>query len=152
MRQLRLWQAAVALLAIGAAAASCATGGTWGTTNPPVVVVNVTNFSSTTDIGIGTEISFSVRNVTDRDLTDLTLTVTTNPSNGVVVPFREMTIDRIEAGRTWTPRQPFLVRGKHAGQTAVFFTVSRNGEFLAKDYAIISVAPDEEMRPLFMKP
>ena len=137
---------------LAGAAASCATTNTWGTTNPPIAVVEVLNFTTSTDIGITTEIGFSVKNVTERELTDLTLTVTTNPSGGVDLPFKEMTIDRIEPNGTWAPREPFLVRGRRSGTTAVFFTVTQDGRFLARDYALVGVNPEDMTRTPFMSP
>jgi uncharacterized membrane protein len=134
------WLSALALIALGA---SCATMSNWGTTNPPVARVTVVNFDESTEIGIATEIYFSIANVTDQDLTGLTLTVTQNPSDGLKLPFSEMTIDRIPAHGSWTLDKAFMVTGEKAGSSAVFFTVSKNGEYLAKDYAMVHVGTDE---------
>jgi hypothetical protein len=123
-------------------AASCATPGTGMNAVPPEVKVSVINFAPSTGIGTTTEINFSVANLSDRELTGLTLTITTNPSDGVDLPYREMVIDRIVPRGTWNPGA-FVVRGRHPGTTAVFFTVTRDGAFLAKDYALVSVSPDE---------
>jgi hypothetical protein len=135
---------ALTVMAVLILAASCATLSNWGTTDPPIARVKVFNFSEYTDIGITTEISFSVTNVTDQDLTGLTLAVTQNPSNGLKLPFTEMTIERIPAHGTWKPDKAFLVTGKKAGSTVVFFTVTKGGEFLAKDYGTVNVSPDED--------
>jgi hypothetical protein len=107
-----------------------------------VARLKVFDYMETTDIGIVTDIYFSVTNVTDQELRDLTLTVTANPSYGVELPFTETTIDRIAPNGTWTPREPFLVRSQYSGEITVFFTLTKNGKFLSKDYAIIQVSPD----------
>lgn len=133
------WLSALALIALGA---SCATTGYWGTTNPPIARVKVFNFNESTQVGITTELDFSITNVTDQDLTGLTLTITQNPSDGLELPFKEMTIDRIPAHGTWTPAEPFLVRGRLAGSSAVFFTVTKDGAYLAKDYALVNVGTE----------
>jgi hypothetical protein len=125
-----------------AVTASCATGGAGMSAVPPEVKVTVVNFMESTDIGITTQIYFSVANLTDRELTGLTLTIATNPSDGVDVPYREMAIDPIAPNGTWNPG-PFVVRGRQPGTTAVFFIVSRDGVRLAKDYALVGVSPDE---------
>jgi hypothetical protein len=128
----------VALLAL-MAAGSCATMGNEGTAGSPEARVAVVNFISATDIGITTEIDFSVINLTDRELRGLTLTVDTNPSGGVDVPFNEETIDSIPPHGSWTPAESFLVRGRKPGETAVLFTVTRNGTVVARDYALVDV-------------
>ncbi len=124
---------------LAAAITSCASLEYWGTTNPPVARIKVFNYRETTDIGIATRLYFSVTNVTDQELRDLTLTVTVHPSDGVVLPYQETTIDRIGPNATWTPAEPFMVTDDHSGNITVFFTVSQNGKYLAKDYAIIHV-------------
>jgi hypothetical protein len=137
------------VMCVGVMAASCASLNNWGTTDPPIARVNVINFAPSTDIGITTEINFSVANVTDQDLTGLTLTITTNPSDGLELPYREKTIDRISAHGTWNPG-PYIVRGRKSGTTSVFFMVSKDGTFLAKDYSLVNVAPEEYFgRPPF---
>jgi hypothetical protein len=125
------------------AAGSCATVGDRGAAELPGVRVALVNFVSSTDIGITTEIHFSVVNETDQELKDLTLTVETNPSNGVDVPFSEKIIDRIPPHGSWAPDEPFLVRGRRPGETAVFFIVAKDGITLAKDYTLISVGPGQ---------
>ncbi len=125
-----------------AVAASCATTGAQ-TGVPPEVEVSVVNFAPSTDIGMTTEVNFSVVNLTDRELTGLTLVVTSNPSNGVDLPYEEKAIDRIVPGGSWNPG-PFVVRGRHAGSTAVFFTVMRDGVRLARDYALVHVGNDND--------
>jgi hypothetical protein len=45
--------------------ASCASLQNWGTTDPPIVRVEVLNFIAHTGIGITTAVYFSVINVTD---------------------------------------------------------------------------------------
>ncbi len=126
------------------AMASCATGGARTAAVPPEVKVSVINFAPSAGIGTTTEINFSVVNLTDRELTGLTLTISLNPSNGVEVPYREMAIDRIPPRGSWNPG-PFVVRGREPGTTAVFFTVTRDGVSLARDYALVGVSPDEFM-------
>jgi hypothetical protein len=123
--------------------ASCASLDTWGTTDPPVVRVNVVNPLSTTSLGLPTTVYFSVVNVTDEALTDLTLDVSLNPINGVDVPFRSVVIDRIEPRGSWKPDERFSVRGRRPGTTAVYFVVTKDGEFLAKNYCLITVAPGD---------
>ncbi len=129
--------------------AACATVNTWGTTNPPIARLKVFDYTQYTDIDAGVQIDFSINNVTDQDLTNLTLTVTQNPSNGVYLPFTEMTIDRIPAHGTWTPNRPFVVRGRYAGSSVVFLTLTENGKFLAKDYGMVWVAPDNNEHRIF---
>jgi hypothetical protein len=138
------WGVAVLTLA----AASCAAVGGPTSAVPPEVKVTVVNFAPSTDVGISTEINFSVTNLTDRELTGLTLTIKTNPANGVDLPYCEMAIDRIDPRGTWNPG-PFSVRGRLSGTTAVFFIVSRDGVPLAKDYALVGVSPDD---PLWDRP
>ncbi len=128
------------------AAGSCATVGERGTAESPVVRVGVVNFLSSTDIGINTEINFSVVNLTDQELKDLTLTVDLNPSDGVDVPFTTTTIDRIPPKGSWTPGEPFLVRGRRPGQTTVFFIVTKDGTLLGRNYTIVDVAPGQVIR------
>jgi hypothetical protein len=124
------------LVGLFAVLASCATAG------PSVVVVKVDNFAEQTEVGMATEIYFSVANVTDQELKNLTLTVTTNPSDSIDLPFKELAIDRIGPNSTWSPAQPFLITGRHAGPASIFFTVTQDGKFLAKDYALIGVGAD----------
>lgn len=129
----------VGALMLAAVAASCATtGGPAGV--PPEVKVSVINFAPSTEVGGVAEINFSVANLTDRELTGLTLTIRLNPSNGVDVPYEEMAIGRIAPRGSWNPG-PFVVRGRHPGSTAVFFVVSRDGIELARDYALVGIAP-----------
>jgi hypothetical protein len=129
------------VLILAALAASCATtGGQAGV--PPEVKVSVINFAPSTEIGLTTEVNFSVVNLTDRELTGLTLVVTANPSNGVDLPYEEKAIDRIAPGGSWNPG-PFVVRGRHTGSTAVFFTVMRDGVRLARDYTLVQVGADD---------
>ncbi len=128
------------LLALGLV--SCAWTENWGTTNPPVARLKVFDYTETTDVGIGTDIYFSVTNVTDQELRDLTLTVTANPSYDVDLPFEEMTIDRIAPNAVWTPRTPFVVTSQHSGEITIFFTLTEDGKFLSRDYAIIQVGPE----------
>ena len=130
------------IILLMAVAASCATTGA-ETGVPPEVTVSVINFAPSTDIGITTEVNFSVTNLTDRELTGLTLVVTANPSNGVDLPYEEKAIDRIVPGGSWNPG-PFVVRGRHAGSTAVFFTVMRDGVRLARDYTLVQVGNDDD--------
>ncbi len=130
--------------------ASCATMGDWGTTNPPIARLKVVNFTENTAVRVGTEIDFSITNVTDQDLTGLTLTVTQNPSDGVYLPFTEMTIDRIPAHGSWAPNPPFVVSGRSQGPAVVFFTLTQNGKFLAKDYAMVGVTLNEDNDEGFM--
>jgi hypothetical protein len=118
---------------------SCATGDNWGTTDPPVVKINVVSYLAITSVGLPTTIYFSVVNVTDEPVTNLTLDVSVNPPRGVDVPFRHVVIDRIEARGSWKPEKPFSVRGRMAGTTSVYFIVKKDGEFLAKNYSLISV-------------
>lgn len=125
------------------AAGSCTTVGDRGVAETPAVRVALVNFVSSTDIGITTEIHFSIVNATDQELRGLTLTVETNPSNGVDVPFDEKIIDRIPPHGSWAPDEPFLVRGRRPGETAVFFIVAKDGIVLAKDYTLISVGPGQ---------
>jgi hypothetical protein len=139
------WVSVLALIALGA---SCATTSYWGTTNPPIARVKVFNFDESIQIGMTTEINFSITNATDQDLTGLTLAITQNPSDGLELPFTEMTIDRIPAHGTWTPTTPFLVRGKTAGSSAIFFTVTKDGAYLAKDYALVNVGADDDEFPM----
>ncbi len=126
---------------------SCATTSDWGTTNPPIARLKVVNFAESTDIGIATEIDFSITNLTDQDLTNLTLTVTQNPAYNLELPFTEMTIDRIPAHGGWSPNppfsvrsEPFMYRGRTPGPTVIYFTLTQNGKFLAKDYALVNVS------------
>jgi hypothetical protein len=123
--------------------ASCASLDTWGTTDPPIVRVNVVNPLSTTSIGLPTTVYFSVVNVTDEALTDLNLDVSLNPINGVDVPFRSVVIDRIEPRGSWKPDVRFDVRGRRPGTTAIYFVVTKEGRFLAKNYCLISVPPGD---------
>ncbi len=58
---------------LAAAMASCTSAGTWGTTNPPIVKVKVFNYLESAQAGTVSEIYFSVTNVTDQELRDLTL-------------------------------------------------------------------------------
>lgn len=125
-----------------AVAASCATTGAEPGV-PSEVKVSVINFAPSTDIGMTTEVNFSVINLTDRELTGLTLVVTSNPSNGVDLPYEEKAIDRILPGGSWSPG-PFVVRGRHSGSTAVFFTVMRDGVRLARDYTLVQVGSDND--------
>jgi hypothetical protein len=134
----------VSLGAVLLLAASCATLGYWGTTNPPIARLTVTNFDENIELYSSMGIDFSVRNVTDQDLTGLTLTVTQNPSNGLKLPYTEMTIDRIPAHGSWAPANPFVVEGREAGPSVVFFTVTKDGKFLAKDYTMINVSRGED--------
>jgi len=122
---------------LAAAMASCTSTETWGTTNPAIVKVKVFNYLESAQAGTASEIYFTVTNVTDQELRDLTLTVTTSRSRFVEVPFTEMTIDRIAPNGTWTPREPFTIRSRYPGEISVFFTVTENGKYLAKDYALV---------------
>ena len=133
---------AMALLALVA----CTTMATRGTAETTPAKVAVVNFLSSTDIGITTEINFSVINTTDRDLTNLTLRVDTAPYYGLDVPFREETIDRIPAHGSWTPNEPFLVRGREPGENTIYFTVTSDGTVLGKNYALVDVAPGQYYR------
>ncbi len=144
---MRVIASAAGLLSSLLLVASCATTGSWATTDPPIARLNVVNFAESTDIGIATEIDFSITNVTDQDLTGLTLTVTQNPANNLELPFTETTIDRIPAHGSWAPSppftvrsEPFMYRGQTPGPTVVFFTLTQNGKFLAKDYALVDVS------------
>jgi hypothetical protein len=137
---------AAVLLTVGIV--SCATTGGMTVSTPPEVRVAVVNFAPTTEVGITTEINFSVANLTDQELTGLTLTIATNPSDGLDVPYREMAIDRIAPHGTWSPG-PFVVRGRHPGSTAVFFNVTRDGTVLAKDYALVGVGTDDFFPDVF---
>jgi len=127
-------------------AASCTTTATRGTAESSPATINVVNFLSSTQIGITTEVNFSVVNTTDRDLTNLTLTVDTAPYYGLDVPFREETIDRIPAHGSWAPNEPFLVRGREPGENTIYFTVESNGTVLGKNYALVDVAPGQYYR------
>jgi hypothetical protein len=131
-----------------AVVSSCATTGNGAAVTPPEVKVAVVNFMPTVEYGCTTEINYSVVNLTDHELTGLTLTVHLNPSNGLEVPYREMTIDRINPHGSWNPG-PFVVRGRMPGSTAVFFIVSRDGEFLARDYSLVGVGPNDMMRGIW---
>lgn len=122
---------------------SCASLQNWGTTNPPIVRVEVVNFAAHTSIGITTAVYFSVINVTDQELFDLTLEVSVNPINGVEVPFNSMVIERIPPGGSWKPPETFRIRGRRAGTTSVFFIVKKDGQVLAKDYVLVDVPPDD---------
>jgi hypothetical protein len=138
---------ALLLLLVAAAMvalASCATTGDGAAAVPPEVKVSVVNFMPTADYGCTTEINYSVTNLTDHEMTGLDLTIRLNPSNGLDVPYREMAIDRIEPHGSWNPG-PFVVRGRVPGPTSVFFIVSRNGEFLARDYALVGVGPNDTL-------
>jgi|GEM_PF-2531747 len=119
--------------------ASCATLNNWGTTDPPIVRVNVVNYLAITSVGLPTTIYFSVVNVTDEPLTNLTLDVSVNPTRGVDVPFRRAIIDRIEARGSWRPDKPFSVRGRLPGTTSVYFIVKKDGRVLAKNYSLVSI-------------
>jgi len=135
------------LLAAGAAlmlaaTGACATSGTRTDTGSSEVMVKVVNFMPSADFGGTTEINFSVTNLTDREIGGLTLRISLNPSNGLDVPYREMTIDRIEPRGSWNPG-PFVVRGRMPGTTSVFFIVSRDGAVLARDYALVGVGPND---------
>ena len=121
----------------------CATFQNWGTTTPPIVRVNVVNFMAHTNIGITTEIYFSVMNVSPETVNDLTLEVVLNPSHGVEVPFRFATIGSLAPNESWRPKGPFLVRGRESGTTSVFFIVKRGSEVLAKGYTLVEIPPDD---------
>ena len=125
-----------------AAGVSCATISTPTASGPPEVKVSVIDFYPTTQVGDIAEINFSVTNLTDRELTGLTLTVSLNPSNGVDVPYYEKAIDRIVPGGSWNPGR-FVVRARHSGTTSVFFYVRRGDVILARDYALVNVAPGD---------
>jgi hypothetical protein len=129
------------LALLAAAAASCATAGGRDAEGPPAARVTVVNFLSATGVGMTTEIDFSIANLTDGELRDLTLRVEANPENGVDLPFTERVIDRIPPHGSWTPDEPFLVRGRQPGETAILFVVTRDGVILAKDYVLVDVAP-----------
>ncbi len=139
----RQYMAGFLAILVFLAVSSCTTVGNVNTATPPEVRITLVNFLSSTGIGTTTEINFSVINQTDQELKDLTLTVETNPTYGVDVPFNEMTIDRIPARGSWAPDKPFLVTGRRPGETAVHFIVSRNGTVLAKDYVLVDVGPGQ---------
>lgn len=122
---------------LAAAMASCTSAGTWGTTNPPIVKVKVFNYLESAQAGTVSEIYFSVTNVTDQELRDLTLTVTSSRTRFVELPYTEMKIDRIAPNGTWTPPEPFTIRSRYPGEISVFFTVTEEGKYLAKDYALV---------------
>ena len=121
---------------------ACATSGTRTDTGSSEVAVNVVNFMPSADFGGTTEINFSVTNLTDQEISGLTLSISLNPTNGLEVPYHEMAIGRIEPRGSWNPG-PFVVRGRRPGTTSVFFIVSRDGVVLARDYALVSVGPDD---------
>ncbi len=140
----------VSFLAVLLLVAACATTSDWGTTNPPIARVKIFDFDQSVDLFASTQIDFSVTNVTDQDLTGLTLTVTQNPSNGLRIPITEMTIDRIPAHGSWAPSTPLTVIGHEAGSSTIFLTVTKDGQFLAKDYAMIGVSTgDDDDRFMF---
>ncbi|MBN1574881.1 MAG: hypothetical protein JW984_16920 [Deltaproteobacteria bacterium] len=126
--------------------ASCATVDNWGTTDPPIVRVNVVNYLAFTSVGLPTTIYFSVVNVTDEPLTNLTLDVSVNPTRGVDVPFRWMVIDKIEPKGSWRPDEPFSIRGRLPGTTSVYFIVKKDGRVLAKNYSLVSIPREYDYR------
>jgi hypothetical protein len=126
--------------------ASCTTVGSRGTTDPPIVKVNVVNYLAVTSVGLPTTIYFSVVNVTDEPVTNLTLDVSTNPVRGVDVPFRQVVIDRIGARGSWRPDKPFSVRGRISGTTSVYFIVRKDGVVLAKNCSLVTVKGETDYR------
>ncbi len=123
--------------------ASCASLQNWGTTDPPIVRVEVLNFIAHTGIGITTAVYFSVINVTDEELTDLTLELSLNPTGGVDVPFTSMVIEKIPPRGSWKPPETFKVRGRKPGMNSVYFIVKKDGQILARDYVLVEVPPDD---------
>ena len=128
---------------------SCASLQNWGMTDPPIVKIEVLNFMAHTGIGMTTAVYFSVTNMTDEELTDLTLELSLNPSGGVEVPFKSMVIEKIPPRGSWKPPETFRVRGRKPGMNSVYFFVKKDGQVIAKDYVLVEVPFDDDTYPWY---